>query len=90
MITREFTIEHEIGLHARPAATFVKTAGKFQADITLENVSRGSAAVNAKSIISVLTSGVEHGHTIRVNAEGEDAQAALDALGELIASNFGE
>ncbi len=90
MITREFTIKHEIGLHARPAATFVKTAGQFQAEITLENVSRGTAAVNAKSIISVLTCGVESGQTIRVSAEGEDAQAALDALDELIASNFGE
>lgn len=86
----ELRIDHEVGLHARPAAIFVETAAKFDALITIENLSTGSDQVNAKSILSLLTSGVEHGHRIRISAAGEDAGAALQALGALVAGNFGE
>lgn len=88
--TIELRIEHGVGLHARPAALFVETASGFTSLITIENLSSGSAPVNAKSILSVLTSGVEHGHRIRISADGEDAEAALQALSALVESNFGE
>lgn len=88
--TIQLRIDHEVGLHARPAALFVETAAGFVSTITIENLTTGSRPVNAKSILSLLTSGVEHGHEIRIAAEGIDAEAALSALTELVESNFGE
>lgn len=79
------TIEHEVGLHARPAALFVKTAGRFNANV---RVRYGGREVNAKSILQVLTLGAEEGAEITVEAEGEDADAALEALRELVENDF--
>lgn len=84
------TVSNEVGLHARPAALFVKTANKFKSNITVENLSCGSTTVDAKSILSLLTAGVECNHKIRVRAEGEDGEEAINALKKLVDSNFGE
>jgi phosphocarrier protein len=80
-------VNHKVGLHARPAATFVKAANQFKS-----NVQVGTAAktVNAKSILSVLTLGVNQGTEIKIQTEGEDADAALAALIALVEDNFGE
>jgi phosphotransferase system HPr (HPr) family protein len=83
-------IDHEVGLHARPAAEFVKLASSFPCDIQVKNNTTDSKSLNAKSILGVLTLGVNQGHTIILNAEGEQAEEALEALEELIQSNFGE
>jgi phosphotransferase system HPr (HPr) family protein len=80
-------IKNEVGLHARPAALFVQTAGKFKSAITVQN---GAVSANAKSILHVLTLGAENGAVITVVAEGEDADDALKALKELVENNFGE
>ncbi len=85
---REFIIEHESGLHARPAVLFVRTAQRFASKVRLANLSLGLAEVNGKSLLEVLTAGVERGHHIRITAIGDDAQAALGALGGLIEGNF--
>jgi phosphocarrier protein HPr len=87
MPTITLTINHEAGLHARPAALFVQTAGKFASDIT---VTHGERSGNAKSVLSVLTLGAKQGAEVTISAEGEDAQQALDAIKELVESNFGE
>jgi phosphocarrier protein HPr len=87
MPTITLTINHEAGLHARPAALFVQTAGKFASDIT---VTHGERSGNAKSVLSVLTLGAKQGAVVTISAEGEDAQEALDAIKELVESNFGE
>jgi phosphotransferase system HPr (HPr) family protein len=79
------TVDHKVGLHARPAALFAKTAGRFDADV---RASYGGRDVNAKSILQVLTLGAEQGAVIDVRAEGEDADVALEALRELVESNF--
>ena len=81
------TVNHAVGLHARPASMFVQTASKFKSDIT---VTHGDTVANAKSILTVLTLGVHKGNQITISAEGEDAQEALDALKELVDNNFGE
>ncbi len=86
----ELTVSHPSGLHARPAAKFVRTAATFPCDINVSNLTTGSAAVNAKSILSVLTLGVNQGHRIQVGASGDSAEAALAALRQLVESNFGE
>ncbi|MGD1991751.1 MAG: HPr family phosphocarrier protein [Anaerolineae bacterium] len=81
------TVRHEVGLHARPAALFVKTAAKFPCTIRVTN---GEKTVNAKSIISVLSLGVVQNTEITLQAEGERAEEALQTLTELIEGNFGE
>jgi phosphocarrier protein HPr len=80
-------VEHEVGLHARPAALFVQTAKKFKSDILVRKDER---EVNAKSILSILTLGANQGAVITIKANGEDEEAALKALQELVENNFGE
>jgi phosphocarrier protein FPr len=84
------TVNHPVGLHARPAAQFVQTASKFDSEITVANKTKESAPVNAKSILSVLTLGVHQGFEIEVTADGADADEALEALKLLVADDFGE
>ena len=81
------TVQHEVGLHARPAALFVKTAGRFKSDI---QVTKDSHTANAKSILSVLGLAAGQGAVITVRAEGPDEDDAVAALQALVESNFGE
>jgi phosphotransferase system HPr (HPr) family protein len=90
MRTIDQTIRNPSGLHARPAAMFVKTAAGFASRITLENLDRGTAPVDAKSIIAVMSSGVARGHRVRVTAEGPDEDTAIETLDAFIASGLGE
>ncbi len=84
------TVNHPVGLHARPAAQFVQTASKYASDITVANITKDSALINAKSILLVLTLGVHQGHEIEIVADGADEQNALTALKALVDNNFGE
>lgn len=86
----ELTVTHSVGLHARPAAEFVKMAARYPCDIQVRNVTAEGKFVNAKSILSVLTLGVNQGHLIEIKAEGVNDSVALENLVELIMSNFGE
>ena len=83
----KLTINHEVGLHARPASVFVQTAAKFSSEI---EVTHGETTANAKSILAILTLGAHQGAELLISAEGADADDALKALEELIADNFGE
>ncbi len=76
------------GLHARPAARLVQTAGEFDADVTVENLTAGRGPVPARSLNAVATLGVRQGHEIRVRAGGTDARVAITAIGELAARGF--
>jgi phosphotransferase system HPr (HPr) family protein len=89
-VSSEIVVRHKVGLHARPAAQFVKTAARFKSSITVENLSRGTSPANAKSILSVLSAAVQMDDRIRLSAEGADESTAVAALRELIESNFGE
>ena len=80
-------VRNRLGLHARPAARLVSTAGRFAAEVTLLKDGRRA---NAKSINQVATLGVRHGDTITVSAGGPDATAALAALQALADDNFGD
>lgn len=84
------TVNHSAGLHARPAALFVKMAATFPCSITVRNMTSNKTAVNAKSVLSVLTQGVNQGHMVEITAEGESAEQALQSLKELVEGNFGE
>jgi phosphocarrier protein len=88
--SKELTVTHGVGLHARPAALFVKQATGFKSKILVENRSRKTAQVNAKSILGILSIGVSKDDQILITAEGEDEDSALSALSQLIEDNFGE
>jgi phosphocarrier protein HPr len=77
---RTLEICHETGLHCRPSASFVKIANQFQSDIFVE---KDGEKVNGKSIVGLLTLAADNGSKIQVTAIGEDAELALNALGEL-------
>ena len=85
-----FTIRNEHGLHARPSAILVNEVKKFASKITVENLTRASAPVSAKSLMKIVALGVTQGHRLRFVAEGDDAQAAVEAIGKVIASGLGE
>jgi phosphocarrier protein HPr len=87
MPEREVKIVNKLGIHARPAAEIVKTAGKFKSSIIIV---RDDLEVNAKSIMGVMMLAAEFGSTIVLRATGDDAEAALDALAACIANKFGE
>lgn len=84
------TVTHGAGLHARPAATFVKTAKTFAAEITITNLSRGGDPADAKSLIQIFKAAVAPGHDMRIVAVGSDESDAVAALVGLIDTNFGE
>lgn len=86
----KLTVKHEVGLHARPAAMFVKMASSFPCDIKVRNATKNSGQANAKSILSILTLGVTQGHEIEIETSGEGADEALGALTDLVENNFGE
>ncbi len=86
----DVVIHSKVGLHARPAALFIKTAGEFSSRITIENLTRGARPTNAKSILSVLSAGARMNDQIRITADGADEEAAIAALSDLVKNNFGE
>ena len=86
----DLTVTHEVGLHARPAAEFVKLASTYPCEIQVRNLTTEGDPVNAKSILSVLTLGVNQGHLIQIDANGEREYDALEAMKTLVKSNFGE
>jgi len=87
MISRDFIISNKLGLHARPSAQLTQTASRFASDI---HISRNGRRVNAKSIMGVMMLAAGQGSTVTVEAEGDDAEAALQAIGQLIGGKFGE
>lgn len=85
-----FTIRNEHGLHARPSANLVNEVKKFTSKITVQNLTRGSEPVSAKSLMKIVALGVTQGHRLRFVAEGDDAKQAIEALGKVIAEGLGE
>ena len=84
---RTVTIANRHGLHARPAAEFVKLAGTVRCDIT---VRKDDLEVNGKSIMGMMMLAAEYGTAITIRATGDDAAAAVDGLAELVTARFGE
>ena len=87
MIERQATIVNQEGLHARPAARIVRLASTFAAEVEL---SKDGMDVNGKSIMGVMMLAAECGSEITIRANGPDAEQAVQALVELVASGFGE
>jgi phosphocarrier protein HPr len=87
MPSKSASIINKLGLHARAAAKLTHVAGEFQCEIWL---SRSGRRVNAKSIMGVMMLAAGKGSEVLIEADGVDADAALAALGALIADRFGE
>ena len=87
MVERAVLVRNAHGIHARPAAEIVKVAGRFRSDIT---IGRDDLEVNGKSIMGVMMLAAECGATVVIRAVGDDAEAAVEALAEVIVSKFGE
>ncbi len=77
VVDQKIVITNRMGLHARPAAEFVKLASKFQSEVSLR---KDDVWVNGKSIMGVMTLAAEFGSALTIRAEGDDAQAAVKTL----------
>jgi phosphocarrier protein len=86
-LTTIVTIRNRLGLHARPAMEFVDCAAAFKSEVT---VRRDDQTVDGKSIMQMMLLAATQGTELEVVADGEDAQAAIDALAKLVESGFGE
>jgi phosphocarrier protein len=82
---RDVIITNPLGLHARPAALFVKLANTFDAEVEVGN---DSMVVNGKSIMGVMMLAAECGSTIRIKATGDEAEKAVNALAKLVEKGF--
>jgi len=87
VLRAEATIVNKLGLHARPSAKITQLASKFAAEVWL---SKGARRINAKSIMGVMMLAAARGSTLVIEADGPDEEAAVEELGALIASGFGE
>ena len=88
----EATICNRLGMHARATARFVKEAEKYQSRITVNRVPvpAGQEDVSARSILGLMILAAEQGSCIRIVAQGQDAQEAVDALAAMVENGFGE
>ena len=86
-LTKDLTIRNKMGLHARPAAQFVKRASKFKCDIWVE---KDDEPVNGKSIMGLMMLAAGRGEMIKLTTEGADAEEAMTDLEELVNSGFGD
>lgn len=87
MAKKELTILNKLGIHARPAAQFVKIANRFEADIFVE---KDGEEVDGKSIMGLMMLAAGHGSVISVSADGPDEDAALEAILDLVTRKFEE
>ncbi|MFA5524287.1 MAG: HPr family phosphocarrier protein [Tissierellales bacterium] len=81
MIIRTAIIKNSVGLHARPAALFVRTCSKYRSDIFIE---KGGQEVNAKSIMGIMALGVYPGEEVKITVNGIDEEAAINDIIDLI------
>ncbi|RLM27256.1 bifunctional PTS fructose transporter subunit IIA/HPr protein [Brenneria alni] len=90
VLTAEFTIRNEHGLHARPGTMLVNVIKQFSSEITVTNLDGSGKPANGRSLMKVVALGVKKGHKLRFTASGSDAEQALAAIGEAITSGLGE
>jgi phosphocarrier protein len=86
-VSKDVVVQNQLGLHARPASMFVKTATKFASEIMVE---KGGESVNGKSIMGLMMLTASHGTTLTVTAKGSDATDAVNELEDLVNRNFEE
>ncbi|MGC6386372.1 fused PTS fructose transporter subunit IIA/HPr protein [Ewingella sp. S1.OA.A_B6] len=90
VLSAEFVIRNEHGLHARPGTALVNVIKQFNSDITVTNLDGSGKPANGRSLMKVVALGVKKGHRLRFTATGEEAEVALKTIGETIAAGLGE
>ncbi|HBL9860687.1 TPA: fused PTS fructose transporter subunit IIA/HPr protein [Salmonella enterica subsp. enterica serovar Dublin] len=90
VLSVEFVVRNEHGLHARPGTMLVNTIKQFNSEITVTNLDGTGKPANGRSLMKVVALGVKKGHRLRFTAQGEDAEQALKAIGDAIAAGLGE
>ncbi|SCC64451.1 fused PTS fructose transporter subunit IIA/HPr protein [Kosakonia oryziphila] len=90
VLSDEFVVRNEHGLHARPGTMLVNTIKQFTSEITVTNLDGTGKPANGRSLMKVVALGVKKGHRLRFTAQGSDAEQALKAIGEAIAAGLGE
>ena len=90
VLSAEFVVRNEHGLHARPGTMLVNTIKQFNSDITVTNLDGTGKPANGRSLMKVVALGVKKGHRLRFTAQGTDAEQALKAIGDAIAAGLGE
>lgn len=90
VLTAEFVIRNEHGLHARPGTALVNVIKQFNSEITVTNLDGSGKPANGRSLMKVVALGVKKGHHLRFTASGEDAELALKTIGEAISEGLGE
>ncbi|EPE57681.1 fused PTS fructose transporter subunit IIA/HPr protein [Salmonella enterica] len=90
VLSAEFVVRNEHGLHARPGTMLVNTIKQFNSEITVTNLDGTGKPANGRSLMKVVALGVKKGHRLRFTAQGEDAEQALKATGDAIAAGLGE
>ena len=90
VLSAEFVVRNEHGLHARPGTMLVNTIKQFNSDITVTNLDGTGKPANGRSLMKVVALGVKKGHRLRFTAQGADAEQALKAIGDAIAAGLGE
>ena len=91
MIERQFVIENQLGLHARPASLFVQTGGKFRCEVKVRKEVNGeNVVVNGKSVMGLMMLAAACGERITIAFDGSDEEEAVKAFEELFASKFDE
>jgi phosphocarrier protein len=88
--SRDIVVSNKLGLHARPAMQFVDVANGFSSDIKVTKFGEEPGEADGKSVMQMIILAATEGTKMRVDADGEDAEAAVNALAELFESKFGE
>jgi phosphocarrier protein len=86
-VSHNIEIKNTLGLHARPASLFVKTASSFECEITVE---KEDEVVNGKSLMGLLMLSAGYGTVIKISAKGKDCEVAIKAIIDLITRKFDE
>jgi len=87
MISKDISVQNNVGLHARPATFFVQKANSYKSSVWIE---KGDRRVNAKSLLGVLSLGISKGTTITILADGVDEEEVIEGLVTLIESGFND
>jgi phosphocarrier protein FPr len=90
VLTAEYVVRNEHGLHARPGTALVNVIKQFSSEITVTNLDGSGKPANGRSLMKVVALGVKKGHHLRFTAKGEDAELALKTIGEAISEGLGE
>ena len=88
--SKDIVVSNKLGLHARPAMQFVDLANQFKSDVTVHKFGEEPGTADGKSVMQMIILAATEGTPLRIEADGDDAEAAVDKLAALFEGKFGE